>query len=98
MEQVTETQAPANQDQVRVFTELVQQLLCERKSKQESEDPLVSKSVPITNFTVYPELSEAFLSIENDYTRYSTAEEKRKIKIHSYTKASSTNYKPPPLN
>ncbi|OMJ30092.1 hypothetical protein AYI69_g382 [Smittium culicis] len=98
MDQLAETQVPASQGQVRVLTELVQQLLRERDSKQEPEDPYVSKSIPITGLSLHPELTEALPSIEENFFRTPLAEEERKIAIHFCTKISSTNNNPPPLN
>ncbi|OMJ23569.1 hypothetical protein AYI69_g4923, partial [Smittium culicis] len=83
MEQIAETQAPASQDQVKVLTELVQQLLREKERNQEPEDPYVTTRIPVTDLTAYPELTEALPSIEEDFFRSPLTEEERKIAIHS---------------
>ncbi|OMJ16793.1 hypothetical protein AYI70_g6377, partial [Smittium culicis] len=67
-------------------------------SKKEPENPYVSTRIPITNFSVYPELTEEFSSIEKDLFRSQITEKKRKIKIYSYKKTSLMKYNPPPLN
>ncbi|OMJ14601.1 hypothetical protein AYI69_g8526 [Smittium culicis] len=97
MDQLTKNQAPSSQNQVRVLTELVQQLLCGRKNNPESEDPHFSTRISFTGFNTYPELSEALQSIEEDLFRAPLTEEEHKIAIHSCSKTSSMNYTPPPL-
>ncbi|OMJ19377.1 hypothetical protein AYI69_g6643 [Smittium culicis] len=98
MEQIAETQAPASQDQVKVLTELVQQLLREKERNQEPEDPYFTTRIPVTDLKAYPELTEVLPSIEEDLLHSPLTEEKRKIAIHSCPRTSSMNYNPPPLN
>ncbi|OMJ16698.1 hypothetical protein AYI69_g7733 [Smittium culicis] len=98
MEQIAETQAPASQDQVKVLTELVQQLLREKERNQEPEDPYFTTRIPVTDLTAYPELTEVLPSIEEDFLRSPLTEEERKIAIHSCPRTSSMNYNPTPLN
>ncbi|OMJ17878.1 hypothetical protein AYI70_g5683, partial [Smittium culicis] len=98
MEQIAEIQAPASQDQVKVLTELVQQLLRKNDRNQEPEDPHFITRIPVTDLTAYPELTEAFPSIGEDFFRSPLTEEERKIAIHSCPRTSSMNYNPPPLN
>ncbi|OMJ07777.1 hypothetical protein AYI70_g10859 [Smittium culicis] len=86
MEQVTENQAPAGQDQIKILTELVQQLLRERECKQEPEDPYVSTRIPVTDFSVYSELTEALPSIGENFFQTPLTEEERKVAIHSCPK------------
>ncbi|OMJ27954.1 hypothetical protein AYI69_g2585, partial [Smittium culicis] len=71
MEQQAETQATMSQDQLKILTDMVQQLLRERE---------------LTDLTVYPELIEALPSIEEDFFRTPLTEEERKIAIHSCPK------------
>ncbi|OMJ10963.1 hypothetical protein AYI70_g9998 [Smittium culicis] len=86
MEQVTENQAPAGQDQIKILTELVQQLLSERECKQEPEDPYFSTRIPVTDFSVYSELTEALPSIGENFFQTPLTEEERKVAIHSCPK------------
>ncbi|OMJ28196.1 hypothetical protein AYI69_g2339 [Smittium culicis] len=97
MEQEAVTQAPMEQDQLKLLTDLVQQLLRERNNAREPEDPHVTTRIPVTDLTVYPELIEALLSIEEDFLRSPLTEEERKIAINSCPKTSSMNCYPPPL-
>ncbi|OMJ15792.1 hypothetical protein AYI70_g7025 [Smittium culicis] len=98
MEQIAEIQAPASQDQVKVLTELVQQLLRKNERNQEPEDPHFITRIPVTDLTAYPELTEAFPSIEEDFFRSPLAEEEHNNAIYSCPRTSSMNYNPPPLN
>ncbi|OMJ19946.1 hypothetical protein AYI70_g4415 [Smittium culicis] len=98
MEQKAETQATVGQDQLKILTDMVQQLLRERERNAETEDPYVTTRIPVTDLTVYPELTEALPSIEEDFFRTPLTEEERKIAIHSCPKTSSMSYIPPPLN
>ncbi|OMJ21360.1 hypothetical protein AYI69_g5848 [Smittium culicis] len=98
MEQQAETQATMSQDQLKILADMVQQLKHETERSAETEDPYVTTMIPVTDLTVYPELTEALPSIEEDLFRTPLAEEERKIAIHSSPKTSSMNYIPPPLN
>ncbi|OMJ22129.1 hypothetical protein AYI70_g3061 [Smittium culicis] len=98
MEQIAELQSPAIQDQVKVLTKLVQQLLRKNERNQEPEDPYVTTRTPVTDLTAYSELTEALPSIKKDFFRSPLTEEERKIAIHSFPRTSSMNYNPPPLN
>ncbi|OMJ18480.1 hypothetical protein AYI70_g5335 [Smittium culicis] len=98
MEQIAEIQAPASQDQVKVLTELVQQLLRKNEKNQEPEDPYVTTRAPVTDLKACPELTEALPSIEEDFFLSPLTEEERKISIHSCPRTSSMNYNPPQLN
>ncbi|OMJ20737.1 hypothetical protein AYI69_g6095 [Smittium culicis] len=98
MEQIAETQAPASQDQVKVLTELVQQLVREKERNPKPEDPYVTTRIPVTDLTAFPELTEALPLIEEDFFRSPLTEEERKIAIHSCPRTSSMNYNPTPLN
>ncbi|OMJ26448.1 hypothetical protein AYI70_g158 [Smittium culicis] len=82
MEQQAETQATMSQDQLKIMTDMVQQLFRERE---------------LTNLTVYPEIFEALPSIEEDFFKTSFTEEERKIEILSCSKASLMKCIPPPL-
>ncbi|OMJ12332.1 hypothetical protein AYI69_g9446, partial [Smittium culicis] len=98
MEKIAEAQAPASQDQVKVLTELVQQLLRKKERNQEPEDPYDTTRIPVTDLKAYPKLTEALPSIEEDFLHSPLTEEERKIAIHSFPRTSSMNYNPPPLN
>ncbi|OMJ26403.1 hypothetical protein AYI70_g185 [Smittium culicis] len=74
------------------------QLLRERERTAETEDPYETKRIPVTGLTVYPELTEALPSIEEDFFRTPLTKEERKITIHFFPKTNSMNYIPPPLN
>ncbi|OMJ18750.1 hypothetical protein AYI69_g6884 [Smittium culicis] len=63
----------------------------------DQEDPYVTTRIPLTDLAVYPELIEAFPSIEEDFFRTPLTEE-RKESARSCPKSSSMNYLPPPLN
>ncbi|OMJ12599.1 hypothetical protein AYI70_g9005 [Smittium culicis] len=79
MEQQAETQATIGQDQLKILTDMVQQLLRERERNAETEDPYVTTRIPVTDLTVYPELTEALPSIEEDFFRTPLTEEEHKI-------------------
>ncbi|OMJ19927.1 hypothetical protein AYI69_g6423 [Smittium culicis] len=91
-------QVPVSQEQVKELTEMVRELLKERELNIEPEDPYVTTRIPLTDLAVYPELTEALPSIEEDFYRTPLTEEERKEVIHSCPKSSSMNYLPPPLN
>ncbi|OMJ10403.1 hypothetical protein AYI70_g10355 [Smittium culicis] len=93
MEQIAEIQAPASQDQVRVLTKLVQQLLRKNEKNQEPEDPYVNTRAPVTDLKAYPEFTEALPSIEEDFFRSSRTEEERKIAVYSCPRTTSTAIK-----
>ncbi|PVU86851.1 hypothetical protein BB561_006524, partial [Smittium simulii] len=84
-----DTQAPAGQDQVRLLTELEQQLLRERENNQGLGDPYITTRISLT---------EALPSIEEDFFKLPLSKKERKMAIHSCSKTSSMNYNPPPLN
>ncbi|OMJ15186.1 hypothetical protein AYI70_g7430 [Smittium culicis] len=86
------------QDQLKILTDMIQQLISERERNSETEDPYVATMIPVTGLKVYPELTETLLSIEEDFFRTPLTEEERKIAIHSCPETSSVNYIPPPLN
>ncbi|OMJ13063.1 hypothetical protein AYI70_g8741, partial [Smittium culicis] len=54
--------------------------------------------IPVSDFSVYLELTGALPSIEEDFFRTPLTEEEREIAIHSCPKTSSMNYNPQPLN
>ncbi|PVU91644.1 hypothetical protein BB561_004279 [Smittium simulii] len=62
---------------IKELTEKVNQLLRERGSQEEPEDPHVTTRIPVTDLTAYPELIEALLSIEEDFFRIKRGEENR---------------------
>ncbi|PVU87545.1 hypothetical protein BB561_006295, partial [Smittium simulii] len=83
---------------IKELTEKVNQLLRERGSQEEPEDPHVTTRIPVTDLTAYPELIEALPSIEEDFFRSPLTDEERKNALYSCPKNSSMNYIPPPLN
>ncbi|PVU94202.1 hypothetical protein BB561_002755 [Smittium simulii] len=83
---------------IKELTEKVNQLLRERGSQEETEDPHVTTRIPVTDLTAYPELIEALPSIEEDFFRSPLTDEERKNALYSCPKNSSMNYIPPPLN
>ncbi|PVU89438.1 hypothetical protein BB561_005353 [Smittium simulii] len=83
---------------IKELTEKVNQLLRERGSQEEPEDPHVLTRISVTDLTAYPELIEALPSIEEDFFRSPLTDEERKSALYSCPKNSSMNYIPPPLN
>ncbi|OMJ18248.1 hypothetical protein AYI70_g5460 [Smittium culicis] len=79
MEQKNEALAPASQDQVNSLTEMVQKLLREKEINQEPEDPYVTRRIPVTDLSSYPELIEALQPIEEGFYRSPVTEDERKI-------------------
>ncbi|OMJ09659.1 hypothetical protein AYI69_g10562 [Smittium culicis] len=86
-----------SQEQLKILTFMMQQLLSEREHIADPEAPLDTTRIPVTDLTVYPELTEAPLSIEKDFSRTSLTEEERKFAINSCPKTSSISYNPPQL-
>ncbi|OMJ22499.1 hypothetical protein AYI70_g2841 [Smittium culicis] len=86
------------QDRLKLLTDLVQQLQYERNSDPEPEDLHVTISVPVTDLTVYPELTEALPSIKEDLFRYPLTDEECKIAINSCPRTTLMKYNQPPLN
>ncbi|OMJ22789.1 hypothetical protein AYI69_g5261 [Smittium culicis] len=62
-------QVPISQDQVKMLTEIVRELLLERERNAEPEDPYFTTRIPHTDLAVYPELIEVLSSIEEDFFR-----------------------------
>ncbi|OLY80301.1 hypothetical protein AYI68_g5603 [Smittium mucronatum] len=62
--------------------------------KEKAEDPYVTASISVTNLTVYPKLTNAHPSIEEDFFGSPLTEEERKIAIHSCPRTSSMKYVP----
>ncbi|OMJ30147.1 hypothetical protein AYI69_g317 [Smittium culicis] len=58
------TQAPMEQDRLKLLTDMTQQLRRERDSEPEPEVSHFTTRVPVTDFTAYPELTEALPSEE----------------------------------
>ncbi|PVU94844.1 hypothetical protein BB561_002226 [Smittium simulii] len=98
MYQLMGTQAPAGQDQVKLLTELVKQLLRKRENNQRSGDSYITTRIPVTDLLVYSELTKALPSFNKDFFKLPLTKEKRKMAIYSCSKTSSMNYNPPPLN
>ncbi|PVU88435.1 hypothetical protein BB561_005865 [Smittium simulii] len=91
MDQLMDTQAPVSQDQdqLRLLTEMVQQLLRERENNQGPGDPYITSRMPVTDLLAYQELTEALPSIEEDFFKSPLTEEERKMAIHSCPKNSA---------
>ncbi|PVU94991.1 hypothetical protein BB561_002124 [Smittium simulii] len=71
---------------IKELTEKVNQLLRERGSQEETEDPHVTTRIPVTDLTAYPELIEALPSIEEDFFRSPLTDEERKNALYSCPK------------
>ncbi|OMJ10595.1 hypothetical protein AYI69_g10178 [Smittium culicis] len=80
------------QDQFKVLTDMVKELLWEKERNTEPQESYVTTKIPITDLAVYPELIEALPSIEEDFFRTPLAEEERKEAIHSCYVNSRQNY------
>ncbi|OLY85422.1 hypothetical protein AYI68_g383, partial [Smittium mucronatum] len=74
------------------LTALVRQLMLEREPQLNEEDPFVTSRIPVTEFSVYTELSEALPSIEEDFFRTPLSEEDRKTALYTCPKTSLMNY------
>ncbi|PVU95649.1 hypothetical protein BB561_001686 [Smittium simulii] len=74
---------------IKELTEKVNQLLRERGSQEETEDPHVTTRIPVTDLTAYPELIEALPSIEEDFFRSPLTDEERKNALYSCPKNNS---------
>ncbi|OLY78763.1 hypothetical protein AYI68_g7181, partial [Smittium mucronatum] len=76
------------------LTALVRQLMREREPQLKEEDLFVNPRIPVTELSVYTELSEALPSIEEDFFRTHLSEEDRKPALYTCPKTSSMNYVP----
>ncbi|OLY79236.1 hypothetical protein AYI68_g6696 [Smittium mucronatum] len=80
------------------LTALVRHLMREREPQIEEEDPFVTPRIPITELSVYAELSEALPSTDEDFFRTPLSDENRKTALYTCSKTCSMKYFPPPLN
>ncbi|OLY79810.1 hypothetical protein AYI68_g6110 [Smittium mucronatum] len=80
------------------LTALFSQLMREREPQLEEEDPFVTPRIPITELSVYAELSEALSSTDEDFFRTPQSDEDRKTALYTCPKTCSMKYFPPPLN
>ncbi|OLY80346.1 hypothetical protein AYI68_g5560 [Smittium mucronatum] len=85
-------------DNLNELTALVRKLIRKREPQLEEEGPFNIPKVPITELSVYAELSEALPSIEKKFFRTPLSDEDRKTALYKCLKTCYMFYFPPPLN
>ncbi|OLY78650.1 hypothetical protein AYI68_g7298 [Smittium mucronatum] len=83
MERENESQTKSIQEQIKTLTKMVNQTLREKDLTADLQDPYFTERIPVTDLTVYPELTNSLPSIEEDFLRPQLTEEERKLAIHS---------------